>query len=64
MNKLNVLKKCLNKRYIVINNQDLSTLSEGEAVDIINDTTLKLKFQDNKYKEVSIFDLRNPYHLI
>lgn len=64
MNKLNVLKKCLNKRYIVINNQDLSTLSEGEAVDIINDTTLKLKFQDNKYKEVSIFDLRNPYHLL
>lgn len=64
MNKLNILKKCLSKRYIVIHNQDLSTLSEGEAVDIIDETTLKLKFQDNKYKEVSIFDLRNPYHLI
>lgn len=60
--KINVLRKCIGKKYLVIENDSPNWI--GEVTKVINHENLLLRSKDGEIFEASIFDLRNPYHEI
>lgn len=59
--KLNILKRCIGKKYLV--KKERETPWFGEAVAVVDDSTLKIKSKDFE-AAISIFDIRNPYQEI
>lgn len=57
-NKISILKKCIGKKYMVINIKDHAFLCE--AFKVIDENNLAMKDMYGQTFDVSIFDIRNP----
>lgn len=58
--KMNILKKCLGRRYVIITDHKKNSFYFGEAKEVIDENTLLIEKAKNQTEKVSIFDIRSP----
>lgn len=58
--KLNVLKKCIGRRYVILKDQIKNNFYFGQAKDIVDENHLLILKNDNTLEKVNIFDIRAP----
>jgi hypothetical protein len=58
--KLQVIKRCLGKRYFVIKDINNYNGEIGIVSSIIDENTVRISYRNEAAENVSIFNLRNP----
>jgi len=58
--KLNVLKKCIGKRYVIISDHIKNVYSFGEVKEVVDENHVLVERSKNKMEKINIFDIRSP----
>lgn len=58
--KINILKKCIGKRYVIITDHKKNNYYFGEVRSVVDENNVIVQKNESHSEQVNIFDIRSP----